>query len=185
MSDTQIVCLNETKIKQIPPELPGFTWIQNRYRKSETRGGGVAILARNDIKHLIKPVDNLEDYDQEITWIELINVTKTYIGVFYGPQEKCTNEEAQRQYSQLTTQINKLKLSGEIILTGDFNAKLEINTTNIRQERSKNGKYMQEMITSTGMQTISIDNDSANWTRVKRKDTTEKSIIDYVLMKIQ
>ena len=53
----------------------------------------------------------MEDNDQEITWIKLKNGRNkdVFIGIFYGPQEKCSNEEAERQYAQITTQINKLK----------------------------------------------------------------------------
>ena len=62
-----------------------------------------------------------------------------------------SREEADRQYSQITSQIIKLQKKGEIILVGDFNAKLEINNTIVRQEQSKNGEYMQRMLEETNM----------------------------------
>ena len=107
---------------------------------------------------------------------------KVHIGVFYGPQEKCSNEEADRQFSQITTQVNKLKKQGEIVLMGDFNAKLEINNSIVQQSQSKNGKYMQNMLEETNLIPISTNATLGHWTRVKRKDTNEKSVIDYMLM---
>ena len=104
------------------------------------------------------------------------------IGVFYGPQEKCSNEEADRQFSQITTQVNKLKKQGEIVLVGDFNAKIEIDNKVVKQNQSKNGKYMQLMLDQTNLTPVSTEATIGNWTRIKRKDTNEKSVIDYVLM---
>ena len=91
----------------VPPTTPGYTWI-NAPRK--TTGGGVAFLIRDDIKHLTKEVPNLEVQDQEIKWIEWKKgKQKLYIGIYYGPQEKCSDEEAERQFSQITSQVHKLK----------------------------------------------------------------------------
>ena len=128
-------------------------------------------------------VEGLEDQDQEIIWIQIKNNrTPVYIGVFYGPQEKCSNEEAQRQFSQITSQINKLKDKGEIILMGDFNAKIEYNENGVNQKISRNGEYMQNMLDSTSMTVKTRPATIGSWTRVKRKDTSERSIIDYILM---
>ena len=102
--------------------------------------------------------------------------------MYYGPQEKCSNEEADRQYSQLSSQVNKLKRKGEVILVGDFNAKLEINKREVQQRASKNGEYMERMITETSTIVKSLDAITGNWTRVKRKDQNERSVIDYVIM---
>ena len=129
-------------------------------------------------------INNLEDQDQEILWIKLENGrTKTHIGIFYGPQEKCSNEEAERQYAQLMAQVNKLRTQGEIILMGDFNAKLEIKRDNINQEISRNGKLLEKMIKETNTIPISTKAHKGAWTRTrKRLDNMEKSIIDYVIM---
>ena len=181
-TDAHIIAITETKIGKTPPNTPGYYWY-NKHRKSN--GGGIALLVREDIIHLVKkiPEDELENQDQEIMWIEAsCGKNRVCIGVFYGPQEKCSNEEADRQFSQITTQINKLKKRGEVILMGDFNAKIEINNDIVHQQQSKNGKYMQEMLEETSMIPKSTNATLGHWTRVKRKDTTEKSVIDYVLM---
>ena len=181
-ANPHIVGLAETKLGPIAPVTQGYTWI-NKNRKG--KGGGVALMIRDDIKNKIKQVHDLEDQDQEVAWIELPKQPKkTFIGIYYGQQEKCSNEEAQRQFSQLTSQVSKLKQSGEVILMGDFNAKIAINDnkTGATQQQSRNGKLMQEMIDDTNLDTVSTKAHIGIWTRVNRKKTTEKSIIDYVLM---
>ena len=146
--------------------MEGYRWIN---KNRQTRGGGVALLIREDINHLIKTVDNLEDHDQEILWTELTHgKEKVFIGIFYGPQEKCSNEEADRQYSQLTTQINTLRQQGEIILMGDFNAKLEISNEYVTQTESRNGKCLRNMLEDTQTEAVSTKATKGNWTRVKR-----------------
>ena len=82
----------------------------------------------------------------------------------------------------MTTQINKLKSKGHIILMGDFNAKLEVNKIGIEQKISRNGTCLQRTIDQTQTTPISLKANKGTWTRVNRKKTSEKSIIDYVIM---
>ena len=103
------------------------------------------------------------------------------IGVFYGPQEKIKLEEAKLIYQSLENQISLLKESNEVILGGDFNAKLEINTKEAKQKQSRNGKMLQQLIENTDLITASTNPDIGMWTRANRKKETEKSIIDYIL----
>jgi len=79
-------------------------------------------------------------------------------------------------------QINKLKQTGDVILMGDFNAKLEINKANCKQKESRNGKLMNKMMEETNTKAVTLESDKGIWTRVKRKDETERSVIDYVIM---
>ena len=179
-ANAHIVALTETKISNVPPNIQGYHWVNG---PRNPNGGGVALLIREDIKHLTKRAPDLEDQDQEVKWIEYTSGKhKVFIGVYYGPQEKVSDEEAEREYSQLTTQINKLKKQGEVILVGDFNAKLEINNQVVQQKVTRNGKCMQRMLDETGMKPKSTEATIGHWTRVKRKDTSERSVIDYVLM---
>ena len=65
---------------------------------------------------------------------------------------------------------------------GDFNAKLEIKNKVVQQNQSRNGKNMQMMLDETNTKVKSLEATLGHWTRVKRKDTTEKSVIDYIIM---
>lgn len=176
-----IITLAETKLKQNTPQLNNYTWITRN--RTQREGGGVAILIRNDIKQRTKIVTDIENNDQEVLWIEFqTNNQQLYIGIFYGPQENTPIEETERQYSQLTTQIEQLKRKGEIILTGDFNAKLKTQTETINQNESRNGKLLRKLIKTTNLNPITTKPEYINWTRQNRKKLSEKSIIDYILI---
>ena len=169
-----LIGLAETKLGKITPEVDGYKWINH---PNKPGAGGVAFLVRKDMLHIIEKqeVENLENQDQQIRWIEINNGgTKIFTGIYYGPQEKCSDEESERQFSQITTQINKLQKEGEVILMGDFNAKLEIKKGKIEQEQSRNGANMQEMIDKTHVKVVSTEADYGNWTRVNRNDPDEK-----------
>ena len=64
-----------------------------------------------------------------------IRTTKTIRRKNYGSQENTPIEETEWEYSQLATQIHALKKQGGVILTADFNAKLEVNTNHVKQTK--------------------------------------------------
>lgn len=176
------ILLAETKLKTKPHKFEGYNWY-TRNRKSVGGGGGVAILVRDDIYLLTKEVQGLEDQDQEVLWIEFnTSNRKTYLGVYYGKQETDKIEEVRREFSQLQTQIEKLRMQGNVILAGDFNAKLEIRGNRIQQDQSRNGKLLKELIDDNTLIPISLEKEKEKWTRVNRTKVTEKSVIDYILL---
>ena len=179
--ESDIILLAETKLKGPPPTIEGYKWIQRN--RTERAGGGTAILIKNKMQSQIRRITNKETEEQEIIWVEYKtpNNRPTYIGVYYGPQEKQNKDETEAQYAHLTTEIEQLKTKGKVILAGDFNAKLKVNQNNIQQEQSRNGKYLQDLIDQTNMKPVSINYPKTTWTRENRKNNEEKSIIDYVI----
>ena len=144
--------------------------------------GGVAIAVRQHLTKNVTQVLDLEDQNQEIIWAQVKHGNqKTFIGTYYGLQETANKEDAENEFSQLTSQILKLKEKGEVILTGDFNAKININKNNCQQETSRNGKLLEKLMKDTALIPITVNQDGEMWTRVKRKNTDEKSVIDYIL----
>ena len=83
-----------------------------------------------------------------------------YIGVYYGLQERAQRDEVQREFDTLKTHINKLKQDGDVILAGDFNAKLELSIPqkNIHQQLSRNGEMLTELLEDTDSDTTSPKN---------------------------
>ena len=72
---------------------------------------------------------------------------------------------------------------GQVILMEDFNAKLEVKKPKIQQEQSRNGKLLEKLMEDTNTIPVSLKENQHSWTRVrKRKEKTEKSIIDYIIM---
>jgi hypothetical protein len=143
----------------------------------------LAILTRTDLKGKIKVCEDEIETEVESLWIQIDTPKKpTTIGVFYGPQENSTRENTQRQYEILKTQILTHQQTSDTILTGDFNAKLAINTTNLKQNQSPNGKLLQNLIKTLSLNPINLESKTGLWTRVNRNKPSEKSIIDYILI---
>ena len=65
---------------------------------------------------------------------------------------------------------------------GDFNAKLEIEKEGMKQNQSRNGKLLYQLLETTGMTTVNTRREHiGTWTRVNTSNANEKSIIDYML----
>ena len=88
----------------------------------------------------------------------------------------------------LAHRLKKMEEQGQLILLGDFNAKLEIeHKGRIIQNQSRNGGLLQNLIDKRKMAAPNIDptkmitGQQTPWTRVKRLKPSERSIIDYIL----
>ena len=174
-----IIALTETKTKS-PQPIEGYKWI-SAYKPN--RAGGTAIAARKDIANNIQEEDSENTDKAEIIWTKMTTGTQnTYIGVYYGKQENEKRETIHEEFSSITTEILRKRDKGNIILIGDFNAKIEINQPNILQKESPNGTALQTMINNTSLIPISIRPNEGIWTRVNRKKPEERSIIDYILV---
>ncbi len=76
-----------------------------------------------------------------------------------------------------------MKQDGDVILCGDFNAKLELNIPekNIHQSTSRNGEMLKELLEDTDSEAINTRKNVCEWTRENRKNPNEKSVIDYII----
>ena len=88
-------------------------------------------------------------------------------------------DKVQEIYSALNNQINQQAENNEIIIAGDFNAKLAINRENCSQPVSRNGKILTNIITDNNLIIASLQANHGIWTRVNRQKTSEKSAIYY------
>ena len=180
----QATVLTITETGGKPPNIEGYKWIDTKERKKKG-GGGVAIAVREDLLHRTSQPTNLEKADEESAWIQ-INTTqnnKLFIGTYYGKQETTNEDTIKEEYATLTTQINTLKTRGDVLLTGDFNAKIHIKRegTTIQAE-SRNGKHLKELVNQTETTIENTEKDAKGmWTRQNRGNASEKSVIDYVL----
>ena len=86
-----------------------------------------------------------------------------------------------REYQEIGSTILRLKQKGEVIIIGDFNAKLEIKTQEVTQNQSRNGKLLEQIILSNDLQIPTIEKTKCKWTRVNRANDKEKSVIDYII----
>ena len=124
------------------------------------------MIAKNIEKHVLEDNTGEEYEDLESKWIKLESRPKNIsIGVFYGPQENEKVEKNKEIFEKLENQITQNLTENELIIGGDFNAKLEINKPTEKQEQSRNGKILQDLITKKDLDPISIKADIGTWTR--------------------
>ena len=184
-TETDIITVVETKLDSAPPNLEKYSWVTRN--RTVGKGGGVGIAIHNNILKQVSVIENIEsDEDTEIIWVAVKNHSSKKcknlaIGVFYGPQENENKEKVEKIYSVVSSQINSIKQNHEIILTGDFNAKLQVNTLEINQNESRNGTILKQMNNLTGTIPYTIKNMKPEWTRINRKNPNEKAILDYVI----
>ena len=129
----------------------------------------MGILITNNLYRNIKVIEDATHEDHEIIWIKINTSTRpTYIGAYYGPQEKIEKEIVNREYQEISTTIFRLADDGEVLLVGDFNAKLQINTPKVKQDQSRNSDLLQTLIDSNNLQVPSIATENADCTRINR-----------------
>ena len=179
MQETDIAIIVETKTQK-PPNIDGYNWY-HKPRRGRT-GGGVGILVKQTIFPNTQEVNYLRHENHEILWIKInTKYRPTFIGAYYGPQESEERNNVYREYQEIATTLSQLKQEGDIILAGDFNAKINTNSTAYPQEESRNGSILKQIVEETDMTILNINDKTIKWTRENRNNNREKSIIDYVL----
>ena len=140
--EADIILVTETK--QMPPKLRGYgKWIsKERIGKG---GGGVAITAKEDIYDRLSEIKDIEiPKSQDIVWanLEIAKNKHIKLAAYYGKQETEKISIVEEEFDNLNTQINMLKDKGEMILAADFNAKLQIERNQYKQNISRNGRFL-------------------------------------------
>ena len=179
MNGTHIAAITETLLTgNEDVQISGYQWLgQNIPQK----GGGVGFLIRNDIKSLIEEMNTPPSTTLESKWITLKSASKIAIGVVYGKQETASKEEVEQQFQELTTVTNRMQQQCEVIILGDLNAKIEINKQQCKQKLSRNGSLLQEFLKQTNTVINTTEKHQGTWTRVNRRNNSEKSVIDYII----
>ena len=90
-------------------------------------------------------------------------------------------ESARDIYTALGHQIAQKAQTSEVIIAGDFNTKLQINTNSSKKQISRNGKLLREIFDKNDLTPANLNSNHGIWTRVNRKKEEEKSVIDYIL----
>ena len=161
--------------------IKGYRWIERP--RPNNKGGGVGILTVEKIANITSDDNKCEKHEQlETKWIRLESRPQNIaIGVFYGPQENVKIEKVQEIYTALNNQINQQTKDNEVIVVGDFNAKLEVNREDCVQTISRNGKILNDIIKENNLTPVNLTADYGIWTRENRQNTTQKSVIDYIM----
>ena len=177
-----IALITETMLKKVEQiSIKGYRWIDRP--RANNSGGEIGITVSEEIAQNTTEDANGKEHEQlETKWIKIECRPKSIaIGAFYGPQEHAKSWKCQGIYTTLSNQITQKAASSEVIIAGDFNAKLTINKIDCNQQESRNGKLLKEMIDNNNLVAASLNSDSGNWTRINRKKTEEKSVIHYII----
>ena len=102
---------------------------------------------------------NVEEHrDLESKWIQVeCRPQNISIGVVYGPQVNEKIEKVRQIYNALDIQIKQKSMNNKVILAGDFNAKLQVNDSHVKQEESINVKILNEIRKENSYYSISLD----------------------------
>ena len=107
--------------------------------------------------------------------------SKIAIGVVYGNQETAS-KEVEHKFQELTTVTDRMQQKCIVIILGDLNAKFAINKQQCMQKLSRNGSLLQEFLKQTNTVIINTtEKHQGTWTRVNRRNNSEKSVIDYII----
>ena len=177
-----IALISETKLtKNQKINIKGYKWIGKSRKHKE--GGGVGILLSNEIaKHAKEDNSSDEEENLEALWITLgCRPRNISIAVFYGPQENEKHEKVKEFYEKFENQIKQKSKNNEIIIGGDFNAKLAFDIDNTQQKESRNGKILQELTDRNNLEPITLNAEKGIWTRHEWNNKEKKSTVDYIL----
>ena len=178
LTDPKSIQENETeeddKEEDVMETLTIEGYIIVRKDRKNQYGGGCLIAYQERIKSLITEIES-EETSLEALWVSIgNNAGKVHLGVLYLPGESSPIKTRKRAYDELQEQVEECN-GREIILIGDFNAKLGITD----QKETSSGKLLQNFILSNTMEVMNIsDKCKGKWTRT---EGAKESIIDYVI----
>lgn len=159
-------------------KIEGYRWIGRPRRNKQ--GGGIGLLIKDSLANQTT-IHVVGEEELEILWIKIKRKQQqpVMIGLYYGKQEsRTTKTEAEYEVNEIKTQIENIQTeTDEIILIGDFNAK-------IGRDQSRNGKIIEEYIIQDC--NLKLVNGSekciGHYTRVNTANPDEKSAIDFVFV---
>ena len=109
--------------------------------------------------------------------------------VAHGPQETDNPEVKHAFYESLMIEIERGKASDDnVVVLGDMNARIQKEVSENEETKIKdistNGTHLKEVVDKYELDVLNFHQNSVGkWTRIqKKKATTEKSVIDYVLV---
>ena len=137
------------------------------------------ILVRDDIKHIVTPHEPIKEVQMFWVSIQRKNDLPIFCGVYYGKQESRTSlSQITLEMDNLTEEILDKSREGEILIFMDGNAKIGILDECI----SRNGRLLLQVAEECDLEFINLSPlCTGKVTRVNRNRPSERSAIDFVL----
>ena len=141
-----LICLVETHLlKEEQIQIPGYKIFRN---DGTNNSRGILIAIKEKLKTIVVEVNREEEIGQTL-WV-LLNNQKTQVrmGVIYGPQENVTpNSELKKLYESISDQVDIGKENNQqIIILGDFNAKIGNYIKNNKETIKKGGRHLKRLV---------------------------------------
>ncbi len=180
-TNSHITGITETLLREGEnPKIDGYTWI-GKPRGNHSKGGGIGFYIRNDILSKIEIIDTKKT-ETEIRWIRTKSKPPTAIAIYYGKQENAKVREITQEYENIQKDMDGIPPK-DIIIMGDFNAKIQINRENYTQTQSRNGKLLTKLMIKNNLTpNTNLDLHTGTWTRINNGNTNEKAVLDYILV---
>ena len=173
---TDIALLCETHLRgNTSISIPGYTTIvKNRETKEK---GGLAIIIRTKLTPNACAI--IGPPNQEYIWIRIKASTPIFLCCFYGKSESEASETVEKDLHDLREDINSYRQLGNILICGDFNAKIGYpEGTQI----TRNGQLLIQLNQQTNLTVLNMTSHCQGiWTRTDPADPSNKSVIDYIL----
>ena len=106
-------------------DFPGYVFLSRARKKG--KGGGVAILVRDELKNTIIP--HISERNIEIMWISVRRHGNVplFIGCYYGKQECRINKtDIDEEMNLLSEEIEEYQKEGDLVICMDGNGKVGI-----------------------------------------------------------
>ena len=179
-----VIALCETKVSaKSNPKLNGYEPIVSNCKTGKE--GFLVAIKEGTFMNAEKISESKE---KNIVTVQVVypECTMRFI-VAHGPQENDEIDAKNEFYESLMVEIERGQASDDnVILLGDMNAKIQSNEadTEAIKDISANGKFLKELVDKYQLEVLNFHpSATGKWTRVKKnKKTTEKSVIDYVLV---
>ena len=175
----EIALFTETMLKGTSNfNIDGYTFCGRGREKKAC--GGVGILVKNDVKHVVTPHGSQRDI--KLIWVSVRRKCQRpiFIGVYYGKQESRNNRnEMLLEMDKLSDEIQEKRDEGEVMLFMDGNGKIGM----LGEEISRNGRLLMDLFNENDLELMNqSDKCKGAITRVNRKRTDETSAIDFLVV---
>jgi hypothetical protein len=157
--------------------VPGFSWLVGDYG---SKSGKVAVLVKKSLE-----VNILErECSRRVVWVRVRGMgsggSDLLVAGVYGYCDGTKRRKAKAWWTRLQEQIGRMEKEGEVLVTGDFNARIgKMGGENGEEKVNWSGRVMMSLVEECGLEVCNGRSDcEGRWTRVQGE---RRSVIDYVL----
>ena len=126
-------------------QIPGYKFFRNN---GTNNSRGILIGIKEKLKAIVVEANSEEEIGQTLSVLLNNQKTQVRMGVIYGPKENLTpNSELKKLYKSISDQVDIGKEnSQQIIILGDFNAKIGSYIKNNKETITKGGRHLKRLV---------------------------------------